>query len=120
VITPCAGNPCQELINKLNGIVAYYNQIKQALERLKEIKKERSEILKKLVYSRKKIDKCSEITEIAETAKKEIKILGCERVLDEIIPPIATKFPTGCYGGRFKNLTERADNWFCCEKIKEE
>ncbi len=68
VFVPCRGNPCQKMINLLlgkkandkcpqgieyKGVGWYYEQIKTALEDLERFAiEERSEILKKLIYSR--------------------------------------------------------------------
>ena len=150
----CQGNPCQKMINLLKrkeadgecpkgveykGTEWYYNEIKQALEKLKEfvLGEERSEILKKLIYSRKKMDECSGISAGFE---REIRLLSCERVIDEIIPPIVNGKVTikireygqeilktlegYCYGreaGKILKTSEPlTDNWFCCEKAKKD
>ncbi len=153
-VKPCAGNPCRKMINLLRGkkvnedcpkeveykgVEWYYNEIKQSLEKLKEfvLGEERSEILKKLIYSRKKMDECSEIS---AGFKGEIRLLSCERVIDEIIPPIVngevtiktkeygqevSKTLEGyCYGREagkiLKTSDPLTDNWFCCEKAKKD
>jgi len=145
VLMPCEGNPCQKMINLLKGKEAsedcpkgveykgvewYYNKIKQAFDELEEfIMAGRSEILKKLTYSRKKIDECSETSAGFE---QEIQLLSCERVIDEIIPPIVNEkviigtetVEKHCYGrevGKILKISKPlADNWFCCEKAKKD
>jgi len=152
-IKPCAGNPCQKMINLLRGkkvnedcpkgkeykgIGWYYMKIGEALEKLKGFTiEERAEILKKLIYSRKKMNECSGIS---TGFGREIRLLSCERVIDEIIPPIVSgkvvikireygqeilKTLEGyCYGGEagkiLKTSEPLTDNWFCCEKVKKD
>jgi len=140
VVVPCAGISCQKMINLLKGgstencpkeekgIFYYYDKIyKESKDFYKFILTgDRSDILKSLSYSRKKMDEASTV----QTAyNKEVKILSCERVQDEIISPIkegeiringSKVIESYCYG---KNLGEilktskpLADNWFYCEE----
>ncbi len=136
----CDGNPCQKIINMLRGKAAndkcpkgteykgvawHYNQIRRVFEKFDIIREGRSEGLKKLVYSRKKIDECSATAKLFE---KEIKLLNCKRVEDQIMAPIIygeviireESLERHCYGKRAGEVLKIAepllDNWFCCER----
>ena len=145
VLMRCEGNPCQKMINLLKGKEAdedcpkgveykgvewYYERVEETFEELKNFSVEaRSEILKKLIYSRKKMDECSEISAGFE---KEARLLSCERVIDEIIPPIVNGkviienkiLEKHCYGKEAGKIlitsSPLADNWFCCEEAKKD
>lgn len=149
---PCDNNPCQKLINMLRGKAAdekcpegteykgvawYAEEMRKSFEKLEKFSIEgRSEALKMLIYSRKKMDECSAKTKLFEG---EVKLLNCERVEDEIIYPItygkpiigvngqiitdsitSTKTSGRCYGENVGKILEVAepllDNWFCCEQ----
>ena len=143
---PCDGNPCQKIINLLlgkqaddkcpkgteyPGVGGHYDIVKEAFEKLKEFatKESRSEILKRLIYSRKKMDEGSGIF---ANFKGEIKLLPCQRVEDEIIFPIrewrviidGKTLKNHCYGKKagiiLGTSDSLADNWFYCEKVLRE
>ncbi len=127
---PCTGNPCQKMINLLKGKGAdkycpegveykgvkwYYDEIKEALEKLKEFAiEERSEILKKLIYSRKKVDECSK--SLDEFGKETIRFQSCERTWGGM-----NLLEQRCYG-KLEGSTQEppkdlTDNWFCCQRV---
>lgn len=138
-VKPCAGISCQKMINllkggstkscpvKKDGIFYYYDKIYKESKTFYKfaIVDGRSEILKELSYSRKKMNAGSTVQ---SSFGKEAKILSCERVQDEIISPIkegktiindkTTK--SYCYGkilGKVLQTPEPlADNWFYCEE----
>jgi len=143
--SPCQGNPCQKMINLLRGksssakcpkgvtyrgVESFYEDIQDALKELKEFAFEkRSELLKKLMFSREQMDQWSKI--LSKETERKIQILSCSRVLDEIIPPIIDPeqntvvienriFRGFCYGkriGEFLHLpAPLLDNWFACEE----
>lgn len=142
--TPCSGNPCLRMINLLlgkgkdaacpkgaeyKGVGGYYDDVNESLTDLLKkvllIDEQRSEALKKLTYSRKMMNGCSQLlTSLGET---DVNLLNCERVMDEKIPPFVWKFwgialkSRYCYG---KNLAKDldgsppfTDNWFCIERV---
>ncbi len=145
-VKDCEGNPCQKIIDMLEEtgrerdeeLGGYYEWVKESFEELEELIKgeKRSEALKKLTYSREKIDQWSKTIKIE---RGERKILSCQRVKDEVIPPTVE---TGsrivlidqegnlkdlqiyCYGKEAGEIlgSNRAltDNWFSCEKREEE
>ena len=84
----------------------------------------RTDVLKELSYSRKKM---SEVSTAQTSFGDEVKVLNCERAKDHIISPIIdgkTKLDSRdikdyCYGkvlGKVLGTPEpMADNWFYCE-----
>ncbi len=146
ILGNCMGNPCQRMINLLRGKaededcpegveflgVGYLHEIIR--EKLYELKgfdvKVRSDLLKKLSYSRKIMDEGSLISFGRERAE-ETKMLNCEIILDNLITPIASRSSAiyyqkeehqgFCYGrdlGRKLRPRENLmNNWFFCEKI---
>ncbi len=135
----CAGISCQKMINLLrggatknckaakNGIFYYYDRIYKESKTFYKfaILDGRTDIVKKLSYSRKKMNEAG----TAQSAfDREIKILSCERVQDEIISPIKEgkvrvenkTIESYCYGkilGKILKTPEPlADNWFYCEQ----
>jgi hypothetical protein len=107
--------------------------IKEAFEDLQksfedgQVAKDRSEIIKQLAYSRKQTDTCGSRS-VAYGSALDIKMLNCQRVMDEIVFPESQNYFTTildwqvhdnyCYGRwagmvfENKNLT---DDWYCCE-----
>jgi hypothetical protein len=139
----CSGNPCQKLINILKGKKAsescpkgveykgtkyYHTGISGAKNDFYNfvILSGRTDIVKKLNYSRDTINNCS-ITQNNYGEKAEL--LSCTRVEDEIISPIVDNsnktilngisVSSYCYGKELgiitKTSSELMDNWFCCE-----
>jgi len=137
----CLGNPCQKMIKLLtgeniggscstvgNGVAWYASRIPAYSEQSNPLigdRNIRSEILKKLEYSRKMINTCS------QNYEKQTKILSCTRIIDEIIPPIigsaestkkmlsGSSWSSYCYGNPYVNSgidpSSIPDNWYCCQ-----
>ena len=109
------------------GAEGYYNQVNNGQKTIYIfiLKEGRSDILKELSYSRKKMNEASTVQ---SAFGKEAKILSCERVQDEIISPIKEgKTSMGnktiksyCYGKNLGKILKTpepmADNWFYCEE----
>ena len=138
-VKPCAGIACQKMINLLrggatancpvnkDGIFYYYDKIYKESKTFYEfvIADGRTDILKELSYSRKKINEGSTVQ---SAFGNEAKVLSCERVQDEIISPIKegqTKIngktiKSYCYGKNLGQILKTpepmADNWFYCEE----
>lgn len=137
----CKGNPCQKIINMLKGkkasegcpqgveykgIKYYHTEIKNILKNLLDFISSRSDILKKLEYSRSMTDACSTTQ---NNYGDYVQLLSCTRAEDEIIYPIVDKNANGtilngsvtpayCYGkelGKISGKSVLMDNWFCCE-----
>ncbi|MFA5877901.1 MAG: hypothetical protein WC845_00870 [Candidatus Staskawiczbacteria bacterium] len=124
---PCEGNPCQKIINMLagkdgaakcpegteyKGMFWFHEEIKKTLTESDElIKKGRSEPLKRLAYSRDRMDECGALS--TEYGAKTMEPLDCT----------TSYFSTHtikerCYGileGIVRDPSENLlDNWFCC------
>ncbi len=152
----CSGNSCQKMINLLmgkakdapcpkdteyKGIPSYYREIRIAVEELRKKIDGRSDILKKLIYSRKKMDECSGRGRVF---KNEIISFTCQRRSDEVLPSTSTPrqilyidassppspsspfyiySPSpavpGCYGNYAGQVLQKPlpllDDWECCE-----
>jgi len=110
--TPCAGNPCEQELKYTSKL---WNDIKPLKKDFISfytdmIKEPRSDIMKKLTYSRQTMNNCS----IQNTAYgPETRVLNCSRVLDEGIWPFNTK-DNFCYGR--KSDESLTDNWFCTQQ----
>ena len=139
VVDPCAGISCQKIINLLRGgsskscprkeygIFYYYDKIYKGSKDFYKffLTSNRSDVLKELSYSRKKMDEGSTVQ---SAFGKEAKILSCERVQDEIISPIkegktrieGDSIKSYCYGKDLGKIMATpfplADNWFYCEE----
>lgn len=109
------------------GITSFVESIKNNLNSLTDFLKNqgRSEALKKLTYSRKKIEECSTISRLY---KGETIVDNCMRARDYIVDPITEwksnlngKIYTGyCYGqilGEISKSGQLMDNWVCEEVI---
>jgi hypothetical protein len=137
----CLGNPCQKILNMLKGkkasdgcpkgveykgIKYYHDQIKNTLANLLTLVSSRSDILKRLEYSRNMTDSCSTTQ---NNYGDYVQLLSCTRAEDEIVYPIVDKnanktilngkaTPAYCYGkelGKISGGATLMDNWFCCE-----
>jgi hypothetical protein len=142
--SPCAGNSCRNMINQLRfgeddkscpggkGISWYSNEVSVAFQKLKDyiLKGTRSEVLKRLNYSREKMDENS--VKIKITPDKTLSLFSCYQVQNKLFPTIITgnvvignKKITGyCYGEKISTYLKiedlLLDNWFSCEKqVKE-
>lgn len=139
IVQPCLGISCQKIINMLRGgktkncpaekkgVSYYYDKISEAYKTFYSfiILEGRSDLVKKLSYSREKMNEASTAQ---SSFDKEVKILSCERAQDEIISPIKggnviidnKTIKDYCYGknlGKILNTPEpMADNWFYCEE----
>jgi hypothetical protein len=144
----CSGNPCQKIINLLQGKsagtdcpknveykgIAYFAwQINNAVQDyiISDMISLRSETLKQLSYSREKTNECSVVQ---NNYGAQTRMLSCTRVEHEIISPINdpnNKVIVGgkvlssyCYGKELGSILNAqdpmADNWFCCEDRKKE
>jgi len=140
----CSGNPCQKIINLLEGkksntdcpkgieykgIEYYQTEITSAIKTFYDftVLQSRSDIVKELNYSRNKTNECSTTQNNYNT--KEVNLLSCTRTEDEIISPIVDSnnkaivasgaVSSYCYGkelGKVSGNSEALmDNWFCCE-----
>jgi len=122
---PCTGNPCEQLINYLSGVWDSYKQLKidQIDFSTVMLTEPRSDIMKKLTYSRKKTSDCSLIN---SAYKSSTRLLSCTRVEDELIAPVNTNniifqgktVNAYCYGSSLGKLfgKDLTDNWFCAEQ----
>lgn len=130
---PCQGNPCQQMIMYLSEIWEHYKHSKTSYIDLYSdlLQDPRSEILKKLTYSRQKTNECSLVkTNYNDGKDPKARLLSCARVEDELIPPINTEeyffgekaWKGYCYGKELGNLSNLnlTDNWFCCQDWQEE
>jgi hypothetical protein len=152
----CKGNPCQLMLNLLkgkstgascpkgtpiNGPTQFYNQIKKLLDTIDSYSlKSRTEIVKKLIYSRKTMNSCSSESK-ANTVAEQTRLESCRRVRNNFVSPIAgeefiingQKVDYPCYGidlgsifgSSFASsgtpvsipqvpIIPATDNWFCC------
>lgn len=137
--SPCTGNPCQKVINLLRGKkkesgcpkdveykgVALYQQ--EVTKTLKEFEKavqsgDRSDLLKKLTYSRKKMQDCGVVSSLFGGGKKAI---SCIMAKDYFVAPVTSwsviinskKYKNQCYGLQLGEIlkSDLMDNWECCE-----
>ncbi len=135
-LNSCEGNPCQKMINLLketskaerkrsecetereSELEGYYEKLKAAFDNFKEFIKEkdkekRSETLKKLTYSRKKMSEASR--NLTELGADTTRVWNCNVLLQEGAIDI------GCYGrliGKTLDPPEMLmDNWFSCRRI---
>ncbi len=151
VLDACKNNSCQQMIDlllgggggedavcksKKEGVGEFVRYMKQyQLDFKKTLTLKRSDILKELTYSRESVNKCSVAQ--GEYGKDEARMYSCERVKDEIMPPLnenrtVLDTATGieyisryCYGqvaGKYFNAQNQplADNWFCCNTWEKE
>ena len=107
--------------------------IKEAFEDLKKlfeddkVAKDRSEVIKQLAYSRKQTNTCGSRS-VAYGSDLDIKMLNCQRVMDEIVFPESQNYFTTildwqthndyCYGrwaGMVFQQKQLTDDWYCCE-----
>jgi len=138
----CQGQPCQKIINMLKGgtggnnncasypgIQSYVSQITSAVDAFYRfiVTSTRSDLVKKLEYSRSATDTCSTTQ---NNYGVSVEMLSCTRVEDEIVSPIVdndnrTKYnnqitPSYCYGKELGTVlgttSPLMDNWFCCEQ----
>ena len=122
--TPCEGNPCEQVIDYLSNIWNNYRQFKlDFIDFYMTMTTEpRSDIMKKLTYSRSQSNKCSLAR---NNYGVESRLFNCERVLDEIMPPVngnqiiinEKEIDDYCYGKSLGTLFDQTltDNWFCCQ-----
>jgi len=152
----CTGNPCQRMLNLLKGKgktapcpkdkiiygpIQFYTQIKKLFDTIDDFSlKSRTDIVKKLIYSRKTMNSCSSESK-ANTVAEQTRLESCRRVRNNFISPIANeeyiingqKVDYPCYGidlgGIFGSsfgssgasvsisqtpIIPATDNWFCC------
>ncbi len=108
-ITPCAGKPCQQMIDYLREVTNIYQQIRGGFADFYKyfISEERTDILKELTYSRKTMDKCGQ--QVVRKGEETTKTMSCEKAYGNNF------FEKRCYGildGETKGK-EQIDNWFC-------
>lgn len=145
--TNCGGSPCQKIIGLLlgkkiddncpkgteyKGMEDYANKISEALTSLKTLplNLDKSEVLKRLNFSREKMDENS--TKIKITPDKTLSIFNCYQVQNNYYPTIVSgnvvignkKIPGYCYGEKVSAYLQPSnlllDNWFSCEKQSQE
>ncbi len=143
----CDGSPCQKMLNLMlgkkaedkcpkgteyKGIKDYANKISESLASLKNssLPLARAEVLKRLSYSRKKMDENS--VKIKITPDKTISIFSCYQIQNKLFPTIINddvvinnkKIPGYCYGEKVSAYLQPGnlllDNWFSCEKQQQE
>jgi len=127
-VIPCKGPPCLQLLdymtelwNACRDFELYYADINKKI-----IKNPSGDLLKQLTYSREKMSDCS----LQNTIQGAIsRVLSCERIKHEIIPPISGRnilfnensYSAGCYGKGLNEFTPTSEvpteNWFCCEEL---
>ncbi len=141
--TGCEGNPCQKIINLLRGkeededcpegteykgVKDYADKISEAAGPLKtgSAKADKSEVIKRLSYSRDRMDKNS--VDIKTTLNKTVSLFSCYQAQLNFYPTIVSdsvvignKKRTGyCYGELVSAYLQPnnilLDNWFSCEK----
>jgi len=126
---PCAGNPCQYVLDLLRSLTISYNEVRKDYVDLWAffLTERRTDILKELTYSREKVNQCSVER---NNYGKDTRLLSCIRVEDEIAPPVnSIKTIIGnqtyyglCYGQKLGSLLNKkySDNWFCAEQYSKE
>jgi hypothetical protein len=124
VFKPCNGKPCEQITDYISQLWNYYRQTELDFMKLytNTIQGPRSDIMKKLTYSRNLMS-----TSSFNTYNADSRILNCTRVEDEQISPVNEArmvfenqvFPGYCYGIKLgtylKKTTPLTDNWFHCE-----
>ncbi len=149
-ITPCKGNPCQQIIN-------YHSQLWNEFKFLQReyidydtwlISEPRSDILKGLTYSRNQMDTCN--VKATDYGLSQIRTLSCSKAERDLVPPINTtesftkeelsnilrispeaerledlidgKIDGVCYGQKLGLIAgvDITDNWFCASQWNEE
>ncbi len=134
----CEGNPCQKMINMLmggddcgefDGVGVFHHAVTEEAKNFKNegIHKARSELLKKLIYSRKIMEQGSRLA----IEREEVEIMNCQEVINHRIYPIThleSEFILRgldeesrrevCYGREAgKKIGEfLTDNWFIIRK----
>jgi hypothetical protein len=127
-LEPCKGSPCQQVIDYHSDLWNTYKDLQNvymnATSRI--ISERRSDILKKLTYSRQKTNSCSVTS--TDYGAAEVRLLNCTRARDELMPPINQElttindkqYPGYCYGKELgdalKPPQDLTDNWYCCEQ----
>lgn len=139
-VQPCDGFACLKMINLLiggacpdggaesKGVPWHYDEVSKQFDILKgalgPIK--RSECLKKLVYSREEMNKCSVNSNVFQL---ETQMVTCQIFKDYALDPISTWqeilngkiYNRYCYGNDLGNIYLRRslmDNWLCCQTLK--
>ncbi|MCX6722462.1 MAG: hypothetical protein NT094_00135, partial [Candidatus Staskawiczbacteria bacterium] len=146
VFIPCKGNPCTQIKEYVSKIWDYYKKLKLYFidYKIYMLKEPRSDIMKKLTYSRQTVNNCSVIN---NTHDLGTRLLSCTRVEDELISPVNTSKLTKnqlaillhttpaqinagtvngyCYGRDLGSLfgypakdkkKSLTDNWFCAQQ----
>jgi hypothetical protein len=114
---PCDGNSCQQMIDYLTMITDNYIQLRTDFINIYVyiLKEPRTDPLKQLSYSRKKMDSCSR--GMVSLGPDDIKTVSCTRAY-----PSTGFLSKRCYGildGLVQSPAEnRTDNWFCFQKVK--
>jgi hypothetical protein len=111
-VTPCLGNPCQQMIDYLSEISDLYKKIRQGFIDFYVyfVSEEETDILKELTYSRKEMNSCSQ--QVVKKGEETTKTISCTRAYENNF------IDKRCYGfleGQIKN-EELTDNWFCCKE----
>ena len=87
--TACQGQPCKQVVDYLYRLSVYVNNLESEFSNFNNsiLENKRSDIIKKLTYSRKAMNDCSLKS---STYGVNTRILSCTRIEDELIPPINT------------------------------
>ena len=127
-VKPCSGNGCQKMINLLrggstencpvvkDGIPFHYSKVYEAFRIFYKfvVVDARTDILKELSYSRKKMDQCSQ--QSVKLGKDVIQTFSCTNAYRGI-----SALQERCYGiydGQVKTPPEdKTDNWFCLKTL---
>jgi hypothetical protein len=124
-VIPCNGNSCKQIMNYLDQVSVYANQVKLGFinfYRFAATGGGRSDILKELTYSRNQANNCSLV---GDNFGQDAELLNCKRVQQELGSPInggsitvdsnGRKIKNYCYGQELGTILgiPMTDNWFC-------
>lgn len=139
VFLPCDGGPCAQMVSYTQQLWYYIKNFKDNFVNfyVSMVKEPRSDILKKLTYSRQTMNDCSLV---GSAYGPSTRLLSCTRVEDELVSPINTRqmnfgYETHdgykewsldgyCYGKGLNDLFDDqdlvnggfSDNWFCAQE----
>ena len=132
VVVPCSGLSCSQMMNYLSKVSDYYRRLKVDgfmnfyISGISD-SWGRSDIMKKLTYSRQKTSECSVVN---TNYNSSAVLMDCTRVENEVangqIQSTNTSLSKAlgyyCYGVNLGNLSNNklTDNWFCCQNWSQE
>ncbi|MBI1866541.1 MAG: hypothetical protein HY005_02270 [Candidatus Staskawiczbacteria bacterium] len=127
-VAPCDGISCQKIINLLrggstqncpvnkDGVFYYYDKIYKGSKTFYEFitVDERTDVLKELSYSRKKMNECSQ--QAVKLGKDTVQTFNCTNAYRGV--SALQKRCYGIYDGQVKTPSEdKTDNWFCLKTL---